>query len=233
MKITLTLLCLISLNLFAKEISKPCISNFSTYSREAFKFISMPNTNGFDNLISDDEFTDIAYTLDDVLEFFEFFPANRFNWDEKCYIYLMSKKNKINVLVLLVKIQTESSLISDGLTNDYTRFYRMTWILGCDMYTSMISNGRYIKPYGGFYKQIERATWRLRGWYDEYYKGKKIVYINFDMKLRPANGATYALYKYTPFWGKTIENGAKCTGNENFVSLYQTYKKLWAKVKGT
>ena len=199
---------------------------YSTYSNKAHKIVKSIPLAGAEFIISDALAVGTDYTFDDVVEFMGSFD-HPFELSELAMIYNACQYSGIHFLYFATKIQMESSLITnpDKLEGRLLR-YRKRWVLGYDMYRTLPGGA---KPSGGLSSQVYGAAACLRKHIDEYCPGKTVS-INLGRdKIRPANAATYALYRYTPFWGKTKENGAVCSGNEIFRPTYKYFLKYWKK----
>lgn len=204
---------------------------FSTYSRNSHRLIKSFPTNGFDNIISDSDFTNLDYTLKNVEDFIATFPGNLFKKNQIRHIYSSCKSNRINVIVILAKLETENNLITWGVGENDLFFYRMRWALGCGMYASIERDGKIIKPNAGFETQISLAANKLSSWFYGFQSGDSVLINLNEVRVHPKNGGTYALYKYTPFWGEFEENGAHCSGNERYMIIFNRYKQLMAVLK--
>ena len=209
-------------------------TSYSTFSRKAHKQLrSIPFTSKSRKIISDEEFTRQDITIEKFLKFFKYFKYNRFTTIEKHFIYNNAVKNRLNPFVLLLKIELESGLVSNaGRYSEKTYRHRMRWILGYGMYKSIITKNGIYKPNGGFLKQVSRGARCLRYWMNNYTAGISYNIINLGKyKLIPNNACSYALYQYTPFWGRFEENNTACAGNEIFAPKYYKWKKLWETIK--
>jgi hypothetical protein len=184
---------------------------------------------GAEKIIDDYDFTNCNFRSGAVKRFLSMFPKNKFSPEESDYIEITCAAHSISPLIILTKLETENNLVTCNQITNYE--YRKRWALGCAMYTTINSNGVIIKPYAGFEKQIYTACKKLRDHFNSWRDGD-IVYLNLDtIAVLPINAATYALHKYTPFWGEHRENGAHCSGNESFIVVFNNFKKIWKSVK--
>lgn len=206
------------------------VKTYSTYNAKTIKPVSIPSTNGFDMLITDDMLVNTYYNWAQTLRFFDAFPGCILTYQERSDIYNAAKRWHINIIALVTKIECESSIITWGCGKSAKYDYRKTWCLGAGMYTTINSNGRIIKPYAGFQRQVDHGAYTLRRHYNAWTNGM-MVRINEGMyNVKPRNAATYALYRYTPFHGTWEENGVVCGGNEYTVLCYKRMKKIWEDV---
>lgn len=217
--------------IFSNEDEEKTISTYSLKSHKLHKVSEKDIKERGLYIISDNDFINPNYTFELTLKFIrKYFTNNKLSDNEIEIIYEAVRENKISVILLLTKIETESSLISGNiLKKDYE--YRKRFATGYDMYATKIrKNGTRYKPTAGFENQINGCAKCLRYWYDKFYPGKP-VWINLDKnKIYPKNAATYAIYKYCPFYGDFIENGAMCSGNELVRIVFNMYKENWNKM---
>ncbi len=180
-------------------------------------------------LISDDAFTDSRYlSADDVQGFFEISPYGGRSWladfDEggrsaAAIIVDAAHEFGINPLVLLTKLQVESSLVSQHAVPGDRLVSRA---MGC----ACPDNRPCSSAFAGFTSQVECAAGlfadyladiqtigtTLTGW------GPGLSGASQDgVSVRPENAATAALYTYTP-WVLTGSGG-----NWLFWNVYRKY----------
>jgi hypothetical protein len=152
-------------------------------------------------LISDFTFTN-KQDKNKVLQLLKKYDC-KLSKDEQSFILYTAEKYRINPLVILAKIDSESSMIT-GKQNKY--FERLkNRILGYGLYIYWTdSAGKRYCPYETFFNQVDRGIATLRHWYDDYRPGKKVK-LSFGTNynagtITPENASTYSLYRYTPIW---------------------------------
>lgn len=228
MKYLIIIFIFLLVNLFSDIV-------YSTYNEKAIKNIKPINEKEIHKygslIITDKDFINTNFKLEDVIIFIrKVFPNNKFSDEEIGLIFNAAKKNNISVLFLMVKIESESSLMSNVNVPEELYEKRKNWCLGAAMYYTIKTNeGKIIKPWKGFENQINKGARCLRYWYDYYEPGKSVLINLNKVRIHPKNAATYALYKYTPFYSTFMENGALCDGNELVRILMNNYKLLWVK----
>ncbi|MCX6746087.1 MAG: hypothetical protein NTX00_03665 [Candidatus Parcubacteria bacterium] len=112
-------------------------------------------------------------------------------------IYNASQAYKINPKWILATLQKEQSLITDPtpLQRDFD------WAMGYAMCDSCSSDDPQIAMFKGFGTQVDRATYRIRYYYDHpnefNFKIGKLCSVD-GQDVLPASQATANLYNYTP-----------------------------------
>ncbi len=102
-----------------------------------------------------------------------------------------SKDSGIHPKLLLSALQREQGAVR---TRRALSQHKMDWIMGVGCY----EDGRRLKQYKGFARQITSAGKIYRKHYDNWFEGK-VVSVNFGRKtLIPRNAGTYSLYRYNP-----------------------------------
>lgn len=186
-------------------------------------------------LITDEDFTNQRFCTEDVRRFVRKNFINCKLTDQElkqiCYV---AWANKISALVILSKLQQESSLVENNVTNNYD--FRKEIAMGCRVYSYHTKKPRY--KYRGFYNQIYWGTYILRFYFEDYEYGNEIILEDKNMKkVWPQNAASYALYIYCPSFGKVdshpwLKEGQSFIGNSVFADVFERYKKIWISMFG-
>lgn len=108
----------------------------------------------------------------------------------------VAHQQNLDVRVLLVKLQVEQGLITGEATDD-----KLRWALGYGL-----TDVERFEEYGGFATQLEMAARALTGYLKESHPFSVVDQVGQPMNVRdglvtPANLATAALYRYTPWIG--------------------------------
>jgi hypothetical protein len=206
------------------------VQKYSTYDPKKIVAIHIPLTNGFDMLITDDMLVNSMYNWAQTMRFFESYKGNILTIDERILIFNTAKKYHLNILALCTRIELESGIIAWGQGHSPLYEYRKKWCLGAGMYETIISNGVHIKPWVGFQRQLERGASCLRNNFNAWVPGMKLKINEGTLVVQPRNAATYALYRYAPYWGTWRENGVVCSGQEYFIVVYRRMKNRWDEV---
>lgn len=178
-------------------------------------------------LISDHEFTNQDFNFEQTKKFIKQFKKNKYSTNQVYTIYEAARYYKINVLVVLSKIQQESGTVKNYNTNRYA--WRMNRAMSYGMYIKETIKGRRYYKYAGFEAQIWNGAQALRVYYNNWRPGEKITLKNNDDIIIPHNAATYSLYCYTPFYGVHNTYNRQAAGNIIFLKIYQNLKSLWIK----
>jgi hypothetical protein len=166
------------------------------------------------------------------------FPKCRFTLNDTKTIIYWSYVSKINILVMLAKLQQEQGLIELANNLDYEKRYNQA--MGCRLY-SYHTGKRRIKYYG-FTNQIEWGSKILRWYFEDFEYGNEIRLEdgninNKSMRVWSQNAATYSLYMYCPSFGVVSNHpwtkGREFTGNSIFAKKFEDYKKMWIKHYGS
>lgn len=112
-------------------------------------------------------------------------------------IYNASRAYKISPKWILATLQKEQSLI----TNPSPSQYNLDWAMGYAVCDSCSVDDPQVQLFKGFGTQVDRATWRIRYYYENPEKfnfqvGKLALVDSQD--VLPFNQATANLYNYTP-----------------------------------
>jgi len=184
--------------------------------------------NGQEYLISDYEFTNQNYTMQGVYKFCKSFKNNPLSYDDVEIIVRYCHLYTINPLPILIKMQMESDLLERNLTNKTVRYLKIR-AMGYGMAHNFRLGGLKHYEYGGYQIQIFHAIKRMREFLEEWEPGMKKYVIDLKKDIIPANASSYALYRYTPFYGKHNEYNWKydAIGNMAFSSLFRKYKMGW------
>lgn len=140
-----------------------------------------------------------------------------------------SKAYTINPLYMLARIQTESSLITSGTSNNLAKATGCGCpdSAGCDV------------SYSGFGNQIECSAKKMRGYFTDLDAGRTTVSgwkvgvtkSTLDpCSVKPVTKATAALYTYTPWVGAYATQCGKTTvgGSSLVASVYNRFKGEYA-----
>lgn len=153
-------------------------------------------------IVSDSWFTNQNYVLNDVISACRKFPRNKFTLKQIKAIYWCSKKFVLNYELTLVVIQKESGLL---ILPDIIKYNELlTRALGV-----LIEKEKY----KSFESQLYYGCKALRYWYDRWEIDSKVKLYCIDEVITVRNASTYALYKYTPYFGYTNHKGFRIAGN--------------------
>lgn len=170
---------------------------------------------GREYLCSDEWFTNTgSVDFNTLCVLIHSFRNNRFKERDIQIIWAAAQRYGINPLVILCKLEQEQSLVANNNTNRYE--YRLARAMGY---------GIYVKDNYGFERQVFRGTACLKRRMAEYRDGV-ILQIAPEPSVKPANAATYALYRYCPHYGETFDNvkgkkhyALRWAGNRVFVNM--------------
>lgn len=123
-----------------------------------------------------------------------------------------AERNQVNPQYLLVLLQKEQGLI----TNPTPKPSQLDWAAGYAACDSCDVDHPGLQQYKGFAKQIDRAAWRTRYFYEHpeeftYIEGEIGIVNNQEVFMK--NRATAALYNYTPH----------ISGNRLFWKIFETW----------
>ena len=127
-------------------------------------------------------------------------------------IYNAAQAYKINPQWILATLQKEQSLI----TNPSPTQYNQDWAMGYGVCDSCSVDDPALQLFKGFGNQVDRATWRIRYYYDNPEKFNFHVGQLYSIDGRDVmifNQATANLYNYTPH----------LHGNENFWKIWNRW----------
>jgi hypothetical protein len=136
-----------------------------------------------------------------------------------------SKAYGLSPLYMLARIQTESSLITSGTSNNLSK------ACGCGCPDSSGCD----PAYSGFGNQVECAAKKMRGYFNDLDAGRAtisgwkvgVTKSTLDpCSVKPATKATAALYTYTPWVGAyAIQCGKTTVGGSSLVAVaYNRFK---------
>lgn len=172
--------------------------------------LGIPSTFGKNNTVSDEFFNYEGITGDEVQKFFEQSPYGNRSWlaDYRINgkrasdaIVEVSQQNGINPIVMLGRMQTESSLIARTSQPSQSSLDKA---MGC----GCPDNAPCAPQFKGLVNQINCAADKLRDFYDasatnsgpSFYKRKGQAFTSSDRQtVVPENHATAANYTYTPW----------------------------------
>jgi hypothetical protein len=168
----------------------------------------VPPTFDQNNVVDDPLFTNVtAMTVEDVQAFLDKSPYGTRSWlashqlDGKTAAEMLVEVGmmyEVNPLLLLVRMQVETSLVSKTATPSQRSIDRA---LGC----GCPDGGSCNAAYRGLQKQLDCGARILRKWYDASIEGtaqwrKGVGRNTLDPKrVTPANHATASFYAYTPW----------------------------------
>lgn len=111
-------------------------------------------------------------------------------------IFNASHQYQINPKFILVMLQKEQSLVE----NSTPSAKQLDWAMGYAVCDSCSMDDPALQPFRGFYRQVDRATQRLRWYLDnpQAFRQAGVPYSIDGVVVTPANQATAALYSYTP-----------------------------------
>jgi|GEM_PF-4604604 len=164
--------------------------------------ITRGETRGYDFslVISNDVFTDISMTQEEIQQFFEDRRSCLKNlYDDKypsAILHDICEEQKINPKLIISTVQKEKGLIS----REKVSKSRLDWALGVGCFDDGTKNTRF----KGLDKQIRFAALTFRTWYEDGLE-RDITNKGFKMKVNYGkvwqsvrNEGTYSLYRYTP-----------------------------------
>jgi hypothetical protein len=158
------------------------------------------------NILSDELFTADAMAVSDVQLFFEDSPYHNRSWladfsvdgvSAAQLIVDAAQAAQVNPLVLIARIQVESSAVSKTAKPSQFRIDR---IMGCGC-----SDGASCTSFKGFEAQLTCGANTMRRWFDGSVDGTGQWQLGVSRKtldprtVTPANHATASLYAYTPW----------------------------------
>lgn len=135
-----------------------------------------------------------------------------------------SRASGINPVYMLARIQTESSLVSNGSASNIVK------ATGCGCPDGSGCNAQY----RGFGKQVQCSAMTMRRYFNDLNAGRPTVSgwkagvaknTSDPCRVTPANKATAALYTYTPWVGAyATQCGRKSVGGSSLLAaIYKTY----------
>lgn len=137
-------------------------------------------------------------------------------------IYDAAQRNHINPQYLLVLLQKEQGLI----TNPTPKPTQLDWAAGYAACDSCDVDHPGLQQYKGFPKQVDRAAWRTRYFFehpDEFTYGYGDTYKVNNQDIFIKNQATAVLYNYTPH----------ISGNRLFWKIFETWFRPLAHPDGS
>lgn len=191
------------------------------------KNVDIEPEKGPSHLISDKLFTK-QYPFELIWKFVKSYPKNQLTKAQVKYICERCSFENISQMVVLFKAQFESGLIANN-DGKYRYQWREDRIMGYGLHKSLIYNGERIYPYKGFTNQIFHAVDSLRGNFDGFKAGDKKRFEDSKLIIYPDNGATKALYDYTPFfkshtiYGWSLKPVGHVAGNDVFIKYFDKY----------
>jgi len=179
-------------------------------------------------LISDYDYTNQKYTWPQTWNFIKSFD-NHLSYSEAEQIFRHCIIYKINILVPLARMQQEQDLIFEREGNTNNIGWRKYRCMGYGLYKNFRRDGKKFYHYGGYQIQVFRGIKLMRNAFDEWRPGIKKDVLDLKIKIKTDNAATYALYRYNPFYGKHNIYGWKYSagGNKYFMEKFWLLKKLW------
>ena len=174
-------------------------------------------------LIINHDFRNMNYKWKDMKKFFKKYKKNKLTDSQIYYIYAISKKFKINYLVIATKLEQESGVIRNVNTKNYA--WRLMRCMGYGLRYKYKKKGKIHYTYGGFRTQVYYGTRLLRYYYIRWKYGKRIKLYCNGKTIIPKNAATYSLYVYCPYYGKYNNCGRKNIGNKLFVIIYDIFSR--------
>ncbi|HTL33683.1 MAG TPA: hypothetical protein VL326_11190 [Kofleriaceae bacterium] len=168
----------------------------------------VPATFDMNNVVDDALLTDAgSMSVDDVQAFFEKNPYGTRSWlasyeengvSAAQMVVEASQTHEINPLVLIARMQVETSLVSKTATPTQRMINRA---LGCGCPDGQACNSAY----AGLQRQLDCGARTLRRWYDasidgsgEWRKGTTRSTLD-PRRVTPGNHATATFYAYTPW----------------------------------
>jgi len=178
-------------------------------------------------LVENNRFTNQNYTRQDLLDFFELFPENRFTDWQKEFVYKQSRYWRLHPITVLAMAQKEGGVVVYPPEDpaEYERWINLC--MGYGMEYQRKVNDEVFYQFYGFDVQVNRGARCLRKFFDRYTTNKTVYMHNTKERVQPENAATYALYIYTPFMGEYTWYGKTYAGQEEFVKIYDKMWKLW------
>jgi hypothetical protein len=178
-------------------------------------------------LIHDYDFTNQDYTEETAIKFCNSFQNNSLTTNDIKKIVWCCKRFKINIVFVFAKMQMESGIIDRLNTNNAISDLKNK-IMGYGI-SEDAKNKKTV--YRTFNKQIYYSIKRFRYFFDEWSPGKQKYLIDLKRNIIPMNAATWALYRYTPFYDNHKKYGWKSGGNRTFILIYERFKNAISKQK--
>jgi hypothetical protein len=179
-------------------------------------------------LITDYDFTNQNWHDKQLLAFFDAFEYCKLSISQKYFIHDVCREQVLHPLVIITKMQMEMSIIDNRVSGRYV--FRERWCMAYGMNITHIKNGKKYWYYGGYKRQIWYAAKRMVkiDWLFDH--GDKVKLVCIKDYIEPDNGATYVLYRYTPYYGWIKYKGHRIKGNINFKHIYWKYRSIWDNV---
>ena len=183
-------------------------------------------------LMSDYDLTNQNYTMGRVYRFCKSYKNNPLDYGEIVTIVRYCHIYKLHPIPVLAKLQLESDLVVRASTNK-TIAYLKYRAMGYGLFKNFRRDGKKFYTYGGYQIQVYFALKTIRKLFDEYRPGLKVNVLEKGIKIVPDNAATYALYRYTPFYDQhNIYNWKiKAIGNRGYIKIYKSFMKKWEGIK--
>jgi hypothetical protein len=182
-------------------------------------------------IISDYDYTNQNYTFQQVWKFVKSYRHSALTYDEVETIVRYCHVFKINPIMALGRLQFESDLLvmSQQSTNIKWLKHRA---MGYGLYIHIRRDGLKMYKFGGFDIQVYKGIELMRKAFDRWDNTKRIYIKDLKRKVKPENAATYALYYYTPFWGRhnIYEWKNEAIGVSAFETLIPNLKLRWRKI---
>jgi len=188
-------------------------------------------TQNYKKLISDEQFTDQNWNDSDIFKFIHSFPNNKMTDSQIKHLIKECRRTKINIWVAMAQIQKESSLIVNNTSFDYT--WRVNAAMGyAAAVIKTLEDGTRITANYGFEIQITKGLDCMRKWFDHYEPEATITLLSYEGAIKPANAASYSLYKYTPFYSECYPHKPTymSVGNRRFMAVWYMLQREKRKI---
>jgi hypothetical protein len=184
-------------------------------------------------ILSDYDYTNQDYTFQQVWRFVKSYKNTALNYDDVETIVRYCHVFKISPILALGRLQFESDLLVMSQKHKSIKWLKHR-AMGYGLYIHIRRDGVKMYKWGGFDIQAYKGIELMRKAFDRY-DGTKIVQVkDLKRKVKPKNAATYAMYYYTPFYGRHNIYDWKnpAIGVSAFETLIPSLKKRWKLING-
>jgi len=176
-------------------------------------------------IISDYDLTNQDWTWDQYDDFYSNFPGNRFSRYDKLIIYQNCRMFTINYKAVLAKLHCENDLLKNNSGPGNHEFRKYT-AMGYGGDNLKNYNGIRVYKYGGFSLQMYLSLKKLSEKFRQFTNGVSVPVKCKDFRVQPDNAASYALYRYTPFYYTHKIGKVLMGGNKKYAAVHKFLKEL-------
>jgi hypothetical protein len=183
-------------------------------------------------IISNHDFTNQNWTVEQVGIFLRSFANNKMTNREIVILSTQARRRVLNILMLLAKMEIESSIVENNGHSPYEYNHLRDRAMGYGDTRSISVDGKRQHIFGGYSVQVYLACLSLRKHFDECDFSREIILKCSGNRFIPFNQATFSLYIYTPYYGVHTNNGRKIAGNLAVMDKLEKYKARWREMFG-